>query len=76
MDTVPELETLGLEDIWEQRAIVLIEWGERFNSELPGARIEIRLDYDGDDGRVIEIHTGHCRRAAAVVAVDIISGLP
>lgn len=57
LDTVPELETLGLEDIWEQRAIVLIEWGERFNSELPGARIEIRLDYDGDDGRVIEIHT-------------------
>ena len=55
LDTVPELETLGLEDIWEERAIVLIEWGERFTRELPGARFEIRLDYDGDEGRVIEI---------------------
>ena len=55
LDTVPELETLGLEDIWDQSAIVLIEWGERFNSELPWSRIEVRLDYDGDDGRMIEI---------------------
>ncbi len=55
LDTVPQLETLGLEDIWEQRAIVLIEWGERFDSELPGVRLEVRLDYDGDHGRVIEI---------------------
>lgn len=57
LDTVPQLETLGLEDIWEQQAIVLIEWGERFDSELPGARLEVRLDYDGDHGRVIEICT-------------------
>lgn len=57
LDTVPQLETLGLEDIWEQRAIVLIEWGERFDSELPGVRLEVRLDYDGELGRVIEICT-------------------
>lgn len=55
LDTVPQLETLGLEDVWEQQAIVLIEWGERFDSELPGARLEVRLAYDGDHGRVIEI---------------------
>ena len=55
LDTVPQLETLGLDDIWEQQAIVLIEWGERFDSELPGVRLEVRLDYDGDHGRVIEI---------------------
>ncbi len=57
LDTVPQLETLGLEDVWEQHAIVLIEWGERFDSELPGARLEVRLDYDGDHGRVIKIQT-------------------
>lgn len=62
LDTVPQLETLGLEDIWEQRAIVLIEWGERFDSELPGVRLEVRLDYDGDHGRVIEIGTDDARR--------------
>lgn len=57
LDSVPQLETLGLEDIWEQHAIVLIEWGERFDSELPGVRLEVRLDYDGDHGRVIEVGT-------------------
>lgn len=62
LDTVPQLETLGLEDIWEQQAIVLIEWGERFDSELPGARLEVRLDYDGDHGRVIEICTDDAAR--------------
>jgi tRNA threonylcarbamoyladenosine biosynthesis protein TsaE len=25
---VPELETLGVDDLWEQNAMVLIEWGE------------------------------------------------
>ena len=30
LDRVPELETLGLEDLWDRDAIVLIEWGEKF----------------------------------------------
>ena len=55
LDTVPELETLGLEDLWDERAIVLIEWGERFDIQLPGTRLEIHLDYDGEDARVIDI---------------------
>ncbi len=55
LDTVPELETLGLEDIWEQRAVVIIEWGERFDKQLPGERLEIRLEHDGDDSRIIHL---------------------
>jgi tRNA threonylcarbamoyladenosine biosynthesis protein TsaE len=55
LDTVPELETLGLEDIWEERAVVIIEWGERFDSQLPGDRLEIRLEHDGDDSRIIRL---------------------
>ena len=55
LDRVPELETLGLEDLWEEHAVVIIEWGEKFNQQLPGERIEVHLRYNDDDSRTIEI---------------------
>lgn len=55
LDRVPELETLGLEDLWRQNAVVIIEWGEKFDRELPGERIEIRLRCNDDDSRTIDI---------------------
>lgn len=53
LDRLPELETLGLDDIWDEPAIVLIEWGEKFADQLPGnvMRIEIR-DLDGDEREI------------------------
>lgn len=53
LDTVPEVETLGLEDLWDERAIVIVEWGEKFDLQLPGQRVEIRLDHLGGDARRI-----------------------
>ena len=58
LDTVPEIETLGLEDLWEERAVVLVEWGEKFDRQLPGTRLEVRMEYDGEDGRVIRVREG------------------
>lgn len=55
LDRVPELETLGLDDLWEQNAIVLIEWGEKFAEQLPGPRLEIRLEDKGEDLREIKV---------------------
>ncbi len=55
LDTVPELETLGLEDIWDERAVVVVEWGEKFDRQMPGERLEVRMEYDGEDSRVIRI---------------------
>ena len=52
---LPELETLGLEDIWDEEAIVLIEWGEKFAGQLPRPRLEIRLREVGDESREIEL---------------------
>src|SRR5690606_12774438 len=43
LDRLPELETLGLDDLWDEEAIVLIEWGEKFSERLPRPRLEIRL---------------------------------
>ncbi len=55
LDRVPELETLGLDDLWDQNAIVLIEWGEKFAEQLSGPRLEIRLADKGGDTREIRV---------------------
>ncbi len=49
LDRPEELATLGLEEIFDRDAVVLIEWGERFPKLMPENRIEIhlrRLDAD------------------------------
>ena len=38
-----EVATLGLDEIFERDAVVLIEWGERFASLIAAARTEIRI---------------------------------
>lgn len=50
-----ELATLGLEDLFERQAVVLIEWGERFPRILPAARTEIRITVAEDDTRTIDV---------------------
>jgi tRNA threonylcarbamoyladenosine biosynthesis protein TsaE len=53
LDTPVQVATLGLDEIFERDAVVLIEWGERFPDLLPRERIEIRLRAEGEQ-RVIE----------------------
>lgn len=65
LDSVPELETLGLEDLWEQRAIVIVEWGEKFERSLPGERVEVRLEHAGEDARLIRVARSATAREAA-----------
>jgi tRNA threonylcarbamoyladenosine biosynthesis protein TsaE len=43
LDTREQVATLGLDEIFDREAVVLIEWGERFPDVLPRERIEIRL---------------------------------
>jgi tRNA threonylcarbamoyladenosine biosynthesis protein TsaE len=54
LDRAEEVATLGLEEIFDRDAIVLIEWGERFPQLMPRDRIEIRLRAGDGDTRVIE----------------------
>lgn len=55
LDRLPELETLGLDDLWDQQAIVLVEWGEKFAAQLPAPRMEIHLEDCGEDERRIRV---------------------
>ncbi|MGA2185084.1 MAG: tRNA (adenosine(37)-N6)-threonylcarbamoyltransferase complex ATPase subunit type 1 TsaE [Bryobacteraceae bacterium] len=54
LDTTAEVATLGLDEIFDRDAVVLVEWGERFLNLMPARRIEIRLEPEGEDGRRIE----------------------
>jgi tRNA threonylcarbamoyladenosine biosynthesis protein TsaE len=53
LDTPGQVATLGLDEIFERDAVILMEWGERFPDLLPRERIEIRLRAV-DDSRVID----------------------
>lgn len=55
LETAAEAATLGLDDIFDREAVVLIEWGERFPELMPPDRIEIRLRATGADGREITV---------------------
>ncbi len=55
LEEAREAATLGLEEIFERDAIVLIEWGERFPQLLPKERIEVDLRAVEDDTREIEV---------------------
>jgi tRNA threonylcarbamoyladenosine biosynthesis protein TsaE len=55
LDRPEEVARLGLEEIFDRDAVVLIEWGERFPQLMPADRIEIRLEAGSADQRRIEL---------------------
>jgi tRNA threonylcarbamoyladenosine biosynthesis protein TsaE len=55
LETPAEVGTLGLEEIFERDALVVIEWGERFRAIMPPDSIEIRLQALEGDRRHVAI---------------------
>jgi tRNA threonylcarbamoyladenosine biosynthesis protein TsaE len=56
IDTLRELETLGLDDLRaDPSSILLIEWGEKFPRFVRERDVEISLERDGESGRRIRI---------------------
>jgi tRNA threonylcarbamoyladenosine biosynthesis protein TsaE len=55
LDTAQQVANLGLEEIFDREAIVLIEWGERFPQLLPEEHFEIQIAPQGEDSRRIEL---------------------
>ena len=52
LDTAEQVASLGLDDLFDRDAVVLIEWGERFPQLMPNDRYEIRLEAHGDDREI------------------------
>ena len=53
LEELREALSLGLDEIFDRDAVVLIEWGDRFPQILPAERIEIELCHAGGDAREI-----------------------
>ena len=50
-----DVATLGLDEIFDREAVMLIEWAERFPHLLPEKRIEIRIEPLNEGVRRIEM---------------------
>jgi tRNA threonylcarbamoyladenosine biosynthesis protein TsaE len=50
-----DLATLGLEDVFAEPAVVLVEWPERLRLRSDWPVVRVRLAHGGDDEREIEI---------------------
>ncbi len=55
IETLREAASLGLEELFDSGAVVLIEWGERFPELLPRRRVEVRLQRCGEAERDIQV---------------------
>lgn len=55
LDDPRAVARLGLDELFDRDALVLIEWGERFPDLLPADRTEIRLTRTEGDSRIIEL---------------------
>ena len=55
VDTPRQLETLGLDDLMAENAVLLIEWGEKFPRFVRERDVEITLQSVGEDERRITI---------------------
>jgi tRNA threonylcarbamoyladenosine biosynthesis protein TsaE len=54
LETAEQVRRLGLEDLFDQPALTLIEWGERFPEVMPADHIEIRLAHASEETRTID----------------------
>jgi tRNA threonylcarbamoyladenosine biosynthesis protein TsaE len=55
LDELRQVATLGLPEIFDRDALVLIEWGERFPDILPAQRTEIHIRWMGNEEREIDV---------------------
>lgn len=55
LESPEEWDTLGVEDLAADGAIVVVEWADRAAGRLPEARLDLSLEYAGDEARTIRI---------------------
>jgi tRNA threonylcarbamoyladenosine biosynthesis protein TsaE len=50
-----DFASLGLDELFEENATVIVEWGERISDNVPGLKWRIRLEYMTSDKRRITV---------------------
>lgn len=56
VESFHDFETLGLEDVFTQPAIVILEWSEKFPLKGPWPQVRVRLEHLGGDARRITVN--------------------
>lgn len=62
LDTVEEVRGIGLDDLLDSNALVLIEWGEKFPELFARDRYEIEISITSEDSRTVTC----CRKSVSV----------
>lgn len=55
IETFHDFETLGLEDVFANPAVVILEWSERFPLTASWPQVRVRLEHLGADARRITV---------------------
>ncbi len=55
VDTQRELETLGLDDLMDDRSVLLIEWGDKFERFERERDVEVALERISENERLIKL---------------------
>jgi tRNA threonylcarbamoyladenosine biosynthesis protein TsaE len=55
IESFHDLETLGLEDVFAQPAVVILEWSEKFLLKSAWPQLRVRLEHLGGDSRRISV---------------------
>ena len=56
IENFQDFETLGMEEVFEQPGVLIVEWAERFPLKAPWPQIRVRLEHlDGDKRRLTVI---------------------
>lgn len=55
IDSFHDFETLGMEDVFAQPGIVILEWSERFPLKVPWPQVRVHLEHLGGDSRRITL---------------------
>lgn len=57
LESEAEVATIGLDELFEREALVIIEWGERFRNLMPSPRVEIEIEVTGETERQVHVRT-------------------
>jgi tRNA threonylcarbamoyladenosine biosynthesis protein TsaE len=57
IESFHDFETLGLEDVFVQPAVLILEWSEKFPLNAPWPQFRLRLEHLGGDARRITLLT-------------------
>ncbi len=55
LDRADQLEDIGYFDALEGGGIAVVEWGDRFADARPADVVEVRLEIEGDEARVLRV---------------------